>query len=186
MVSKAVRGLGKVRRLQWSGVLLGACLIGFYVLPSAAGAAPASAHRISAQTGPVQAFGTAFGVTACGFAPHALIDNEVNGTSASSTRAGGGGCVSFRVAVADPRLTVEGGVSVSTKLGRNEIPSHGARAGGGIQTDTYTFHVVRAADAASRTTITGSDVMASVIGALALLSLGFLVVTFSRRRSSPA
>jgi hypothetical protein len=94
------------------------------------------------------------------------------------------GCTTFGVVVSDPHLTVNGGPAVAVNRGWNDIVSIGAGSDGGTRTDTYTFRVMPSATTPVRlTTITAAHVIVDGISVLALLALGYLVLTFTRRRA---
>jgi hypothetical protein len=134
-----------------------------------------------------QPIGNTFTVTLCGFAPGATVTLAVNGTVDASVVAGSGGCVTLTGVVSDPHIAVNGGTPVAVGLGANAITATGISAGGGTQTDTADLTVVTTAAAAatpSGLAFTGADIMAVVIGGLALIALGFLVLTFARRRTT--
>jgi hypothetical protein len=151
--------------------------------PLAGTAAPINGSVV--QVGPKQTVGTSFHVTSCGFAPHAAVAIDVDDASSSNAVAGPRGCATFEVVVSDPHLTVEGGTSVSMKLGENEITSVGTNSAGGTQTDTYTFSVVKTLlDRPTSLGFTSENVMAGSMALLALVALAFLVLTFSRPRTA--
>ncbi len=57
---------------------------------------------------------------------------------------------------------------------------------GSVRTTLASHIATNASNAASGPVLTGPNVMASVVGAMALLALGFLVVTLIRRRTTIA
>jgi hypothetical protein len=187
-----------VRRVQWCGALVGVLTLGVLAFPGAAMAAAGTAGTGSvgsapapttiggdtAQFGPGQEVGTSFSVTACGFVHGTGISVAVNGTTAAAMNAEANGCTTFGVVVSDPHLTVNGGPAVAVNRGWNDIVSIGASSDGGTRTDTYTFRVMPAATTPVRlTTITAAHVIVDGISVLALLALGYLVLTFTRRRA---
>jgi hypothetical protein len=148
-----------------------------------AAAAPTTVGGDSAQFGPGQEVGTSFSVTACGFVHGTRISVAVNGTTATVVNAGANGCTTFGVVVSDPHLTVNGGPAVAVNRGWNDIVSIGAGSDGGTRTDTYTFRVMSSAATPARTaTISAAHIIVDGISVLAALALGFLVLTFTRRR----
>jgi hypothetical protein len=139
----------------------------------------------SAQFGPGQEVGTSFSVTACGFAHGTGIAVAVNGTIAAAMNAEANGCITFGVVVSDPHLTVNGGPAVAVNRGWNDIVSTGTNSDGGTRTDTYTFRVMPSSAApATLTTASLAHVIGDGTDALAVLALGFLVLTFTRRRAA--
>jgi hypothetical protein len=137
----------------------------------------------TAQFGPGQEVGTSFSVTACGFAHGTAVAVAVNGTTAAAMRAEANGCATFGVVVSDPHLTVNGGPAVAIDQGSNHIVSTGTSSSGGTRTDTYTFRVMPTPTATARlATFGGVHDIGEGIDALAVVALGFLVLTFARRR----
>jgi hypothetical protein len=177
--------------------MIGVVLLGLSAFPAAmAGAASAGSVRSgpgaasvdggTAQFGPGQVVGTSFSVTACGFAHGTAVTVSVDGTTAAATNAESTGCTTFGVVVSDPHLTVNGGPAVAVDRGANDIVSTGMSSSGGTQTDTYTFRVMPTPPAASLGAFSGADVMSDGLDVLAVLALGFLALTFARRRLTVA
>jgi hypothetical protein len=134
-----------------------------------------------------QAVGSTFTETACGFAPPPptnVVTLTIDGGTLGSTTedAGSDGCITFTGTVTDPHLSVDGGTPVEVAYGNSTVTASGVGPTGATVTATFTVPIAAAAAPASPLAFTGADIMAMVIGGLALVALGFLVVTFARRR----
>jgi hypothetical protein len=181
--------------------MVGVVMLGVLALPWASEAAGAagtgragsvgsglvstSAAGNTAQFGPGQEVGTSFSVTACGFAQGTAVTVAVNGTTAAAVNAEANGCATFGVAVSDPHLTVNGGPAVAVTQGSNDIVSTGTSSRGGTRTDTYTFRIMPTPAArAALAPFGGAHDIGVGIDALAVVALGFLVLTFARRRAA--
>ena len=134
--------------------------------------------------------GTSFSGTFCGFSPGATVTLSINGTPDATVAAGSNGCVSFTASVTDPHLALNGGTPVAVPLGGNTITASGTSATGGTISDVENVDVLPAAapaaSASAPLAFTGADIMATVVGGLALIAFGFLVLTFTRRRRASA
>lgn len=147
--------------------------------------------------------GTSGTVSACGFAPGAAVSLSINGAGAGGATANSSGCVALTyTATAGPRLSVDGGPSIAARFGDNSSVATGANPAGSTNTVYITVDVVRAGTGAgsgsggasggsgglattataSGVAFTGADIAAIVVGGLALLAMGTLVIIFARRR----
>jgi hypothetical protein len=179
--------LTNVRYLHRLAVVVGSLTIGVLGFQGVAGAAGYPGPITGSIT---ETIGATFAGTWCNFAPGTTVTFSVNGSPDGTATADAKGCVTFSVSVTDPHLAVNGGTPIAAVFGANSVSGTGAAAGGGSVTNTETVTIVQTASpstagastSSSGLAFTGADVMALVIGALALMALGFLVLTFSRRR----
>jgi hypothetical protein len=181
----------KMRKFQQLAAIVGVLVIGSFGLQSAAGAAagyPGTATTVNLGTLPV---GQSFSATLCGYASGAIVSVEINGQTESSATADSSGCVTLSGVVSDPHVSVDGGTPIAVTTGATDvITGAGVNSAGQTITGTATLIVAAAATPASSTTgtgssglaFTGADIMAMVVGGLGLIALGFLTLTFSRRR----
>jgi hypothetical protein len=125
--------------------------------------------------------------TACGFASGATVTFTINGTVEGTTPAGSDGCAILSGVTSDPSISINGGTPVSVPYGNSTVSVSGVGPTGATVTDTIIVPVVApAASSAAPLAFTGADIAAMVVGGLALIALGFLVLTFSRRRKAVA
>ena len=142
------------------------------------------------------------------FAPGTAVDVSLNGAHYSTVTAPSpSGIETLNVVVTDPHISINGGPVVPAN-DTDTIVAAGANSTGGTNTCTVlltldpgttsnaTFspstssQAALAAKAGQPLAFTGADILAAVVGGLALLAVGFLLVIFTRsrstRRSSPA
>lgn len=125
--------------------------------------------------------------TACGFATGATVTFTINGTVEGTAAANSSGCVILNGVTSDPSISINGGTPVSVPYGNSTVSVSGVGPTGATVTDTIIVPVVApAASSAAPLAFTGADIAAMVVGGLALIALGFLVLTFSRRRKAVA
>jgi hypothetical protein len=188
----------KVRNLKSVAAIMGVAAISVLGLQGAAGAdsgsngypgttVTANDNGTAVTTVITQAVGSTFTETACGFAvttPPGTVTFTVDGgtLTASSEPVGDDGCVTFTGTVTDPHLSIDGGPAIEIAYGNSTITASGIGPNGNTVTATFTVPVAAAAAPSTPLAFTGADIMAMVIGGLALVALGFLVVTFARRR----
>lgn len=138
-----------------------------------------------------------------GFPPGASVTISVNGTPAAVVTADANGFVTFTVTVSDPHISINGGPAISVPAGANTIS-----LSGGAVTQSFTLNVVSSTTPTTAATgaaggsggssstgsarstgalaFTGADIAATVVGGLALLAVGTVLVVATRRRSSGA
>ena len=165
-------------------------VIGVLALGSLAGAqtsgypGPVTAANTTNTQTVVIAVGSSLAVSACGFDPGTSV--APFGLTADST-----GCVSILISVGSgPAISVEGGAGSAAIYGLNPNVTTltGANTQGGTQTDFVNVDIPTSAtgpaSSSNNLAFTGADIMAMVIGGLGLVAIGFLVLTFVRRRSN--
>ncbi|HEY3845183.1 MAG TPA: hypothetical protein VGL48_18190 [Acidimicrobiales bacterium] len=180
-----------MRRLQALVALVGLVAMGTLGLQTASGAAAGYPGATTNGGSSSQALSTvdvggSFGGTVCGYQPGSIVTFDVDGTADATATANSGGCATFTGHATDPHLSVLGGAPITVSYGSNQIGATGTSSTGGMQTDTVVVPLA-ASDTSATTSsaglaLTGADIMAMVIFGMALMALGFLILTFSRRR----
>ena len=181
----AVRGKDlKVRKLQKLAATAGLAAITVFGLQAAAGAqsgypgtiVPGSSSVTITLALTTSVNGVSSPVSICGFEPGSTTNYGV---------ASAAGCVTLTITGFDPSISVNGGPKISAVFGLNSniVAVTGVNTTGGTQTDLVS--VILTAPS-SGLAFTGADILAMVIGGLGLVALGFLVLTFVRRRSRTA
>jgi hypothetical protein len=177
-------------------------LIGVFGLQAVAGAQDSgypgsTSDNGSSQTLATVIVGSDFSGKACGYVqatpttPGTLVtfklpDGTVLGTATSDST----GCAAFKGTTEDPHISLNGGPLVSVNYGNSTILATGIGVDGNSITDTITVPLAPPADppadppAAAGLAFTGADIMALVIGGIALVAIGFLILTFVRRRTT--
>jgi hypothetical protein len=153
------------------------------VLLGAAGQAGAAVNATS-QTLAAQRVGSHFVVMACDFAPQSPVAITVNGTNDAKGTTNSAGCTPVAGAVSNPKLAINGGTPVHIAPGANVITITGLSPASVSVTDLVYLPFIppHTTVKAVRTDSEGADVMGLIVGALALLAVLFLIVTFVRRR----
>ena len=154
---------------------------------------PAGATLVTNGATVTCAIGQTCTYTMGGFPPGASVTITVNGTPAATVTADANGFVTFTVSVSDPHISVNGGPLIAVPFGSNAF----TLSGGGV-TQSFTLVIpgsttptTAATSAASGTSsralaFTGADIAATVVGGLAMLAVGVLLVFATRRRSRTA
>jgi hypothetical protein len=144
-------------------------------------------------TDTIQTVGDTFDFTFCGFEPGSAVTESINGTvvktiSADTTPPDAtslDGCISDSGTVSDPHLTLSGASPVAISYGNNSITASGVSPSGEAVNSTLIVPVsASSSSSSSGLAFTGADIMAMVIGGIALVALGFLILTFVRRRTT--
>jgi hypothetical protein len=121
----------------------------------------------------------------CHFAPGTTITVTFNGATYATETASGTGSFTENFAATDPHIALNGGPQAATSYGTtNTFVATGLNVAGGGNVATTLITVPAPATASTATSglaFTGTDIIALVISSLALIALGFLVLTFSRR-----
>ena len=190
-----------MRHLSKMAIAVSSLTIGLFALSGAAGAAtpgyppPPNLNTNCSFSAAVNLNTTVTVTVTCKFAPGAAISVSLNGAAYLKTTAPASGILVETFTATDPHISMNGGPAVATNAGAtNTFVATGANPGGGTNTATtlVTIPATGAAAAAASTpaaaglAFTGADIMAMVIGALALLALGFLILTLTRRRTTPS
>lgn len=124
----------------------------------------------------------------CLFAPNAAVSLTVNGAAYGNGTADSTGVFTeVFVTSGDPEITVNGGAEVSAAYGATTtIVATGPNSSGGTNTATTLVSVPAPAATTASTgalAFTGADLAAAIVGGLALLSMGTLMVMYARRRA---
>ncbi len=169
-------------------------MVGALAFPGVAGAAsggyppPTIPNTSCSYTESVNVNSTITVTPACTFAPGSTITITFNGSAYGTATAPPSGQFVETFTATDPHLALNGGTPIETAFGAvNTIVASGTNPSGGTNVATTLVTIPTTVTAAAVTpsvAFTGADIMAMVIGALALLALGFLVLIFSRRRST--
>ena len=156
------------------------------------------------------AVGQTLTVNLTGCAPGTAFSITINGVSASLTvTSDGSGHITLVIAVTDPHISVNGSTPVPSVFGTNAvvltpasgpattvnviIPSSATAAATGSSSAGSSGSAGGASSGSSGGTVatssgslafTGADIAATVVGGIALLAIGTLLVVFTRRRAS--
>jgi hypothetical protein len=163
----------KVRKLQRLAATVGFVAIGVFGLQAAAGAQggyPGPLVPGTSNTSVTVDPSSSTTATACGFEPY---------SSTSEGTADGTGCVTFPITTTATTVCING--APCTLPGVFTVT--GVNSTGGVQTDGLTV-TLAAAVTPSPLAFTGADILAMLIGGLALVAVGFLILTFVRRRAA--
>jgi hypothetical protein len=123
--------------------------------------------------------------TACGFAYPGTATFTIAGTADGTASVDSEGCAVLNgTTQGEPHMSINGGALVAVPYGNATVVVSGLNPSGGANTDTIIVPIVApsASSTAAPLAFTGADIAAIVVGGLALVSLGFLVLTFTRRR----
>jgi hypothetical protein len=181
-------------------VAVGALLVSLLALSGPAGAAtgypPSTGNNTTCSFSTSVNVLTSITVTVtCTFAPGSTITITFDGVAYLTATAPPSGVFIETFTATDPHLALNGGTPIETAYGAvNTIVATGTNSAGGTNTATTLVTVVPPAAAAptpvSATAqpfaYTGADILATVIGGLALIALGFLFVVVTRRRKASA
>jgi hypothetical protein len=128
----------------------------------------------------------------CGYAPASSVTVTVDGTVVYVSTADSSGCLFLTITISDPSISINGSPAVTIPYGTAAIAASGVSPSGAAVTDTVDVPVASptavvtsappTSSSSSGLAFTGADIMAMVVAGLALIALGFLVLTFSRRR----
>lgn len=122
----------------------------------------------------------------CAFAPGSAVTIALNGATYARVIAPASGVLAETFAATEHHIELDGGAAKLTQLGEaNIFVARGTNPAGAPNVATTLVAIPpvgSTALAASALTPTGSFVMARAMGILAILALGFLILTFSRRR----
>lgn len=186
-----------MRQFKVLALAVGLSTVGMLGIPGVVGA-KSGLPRISVNTGGVvttvpQFVGNTFYLTACGYADDATITFSVpvNGvlTEAGHANARGDGCGFGKVTIGDPHISVNNGAPVAVTFGATVMEATGVNRAGQTVTDTIDIPIVassRPMSSSSGLGFNGADIMATIVGGLALIALGYLILTFVRRRAAVA
>jgi hypothetical protein len=131
--------------------------------------------------------GPEFTKTLCGFTPRSSVAATDNGALKATAVAGTDGCLTLVGETSQSRLNLLGGTRIPIGAGPNVVSVTGTGTDGALQTQTTQYNVASESTAGARSlALNGADVMAMLIAGLALVALGFLLVTFTRRRIQPS
>jgi hypothetical protein len=172
----------KVRKLQKLAATAGLVAISVLGLQAMAGAqssgypgtiVPGTSSVTITLALTTSANGTASPVTVCGFEPGSTTNYGV---------ANAAGFVTLTITGFDPSFSVNGGPKITAVFGLNSnaVAVTGVNTTGGTQTDLV--NVILTAPSNSGLAFTGADILAMVVGGLGLIAVGFLILTFVRRR----
>jgi hypothetical protein len=128
----------------------------------------------------------------CAFAPGSAVTVTLNGSAYAKVIAPSTGRLAETFAATDPHIALNGGAARPTQFGEaNIFVASGTNPAGAPNVATTLVTIPAAGSTAladSGVAVTGSYLMARIMGGLALLALAFLILTFARRRmpSTPA
>lgn len=131
-------------------------------------------------------------ISIAGFAPGSTAKVSVNGVTLTITiTANAQGDMLLTFTITDPHMSINGSTPIPVNFGANTIAVSGTDPSGAAVTKTFTVTIPSTAVSTTTTSspssslaFTGADIAATVVGGLALLALGTLLVVFTRRRSS--
>jgi hypothetical protein len=183
--------------------------IGLFALAGTAGTAgaatpgyppPPNLNTSCSFSQPITVGGTVTVTVTCKFAPGTTIAITLNGISYGTATAPASGILVETFTDTNGKISLNGGPAVATACGATaSFVASGTNPAGGTNVATTLVTAVCPSALASNTpassgaasasaspglAFTGADIMAMVIGALALLALGFLILTLTRRRAS--
>jgi hypothetical protein len=129
-----------------------------------------------------------------GFAPGSTMTSvTINGVVVTvSLAADASGNLIFAIVVTDPHISINGSAPIPAVVGNNSITLTGTQPDGTTVTKTILVSIPTAGTTAAGTSsngssgtlaFTGADIAATVVGGLALLAAGTLLVIFTRRRA---
>jgi hypothetical protein len=184
-----------VRVLQRVAVAVGILVIGALGFQGAVGAA--SEHPPHSTVGTTCSASVSIGADRsttvdpqCDFAPGSAVAITLNGAPYATVTAPATGIMAETFAATDQHIAMNGGAPRQTQIGEaNIFVASGANPAGAPNVATTLVTIPAAGSmtlAASDVAFTGPHVMALIMGSLAMLALGFLVLTFLRRRIPPA
>jgi hypothetical protein len=185
-----------MRQLRVIAMTVGLVTMGIFGLQAGAGAQSGYPGITVTAGGTItvvtQYVGDTFYVTACGYGNGDSITFSVpvNGveTPVGKATAGTNGCGTGVVTISDPHLSVNGGTPAPIPYGTTALEATGLSPTGGTVTDTINVPVAEssaaAAGSSSGLAFTGADIMGVVVGGLALIAMGYMILTFVRRRST--
>jgi hypothetical protein len=133
-------------------------------------------------------------VSLSGFAPGSTITSvAINGVVVTiSLVTDASGNLVFSIVVTDPHISINGSAPIPAVYGNNSLTITGIQPDGTTVTKTLLISVPTPVAAAATTpsssgsgtlAFTGADIAATVVGGLALLAAGTLLVIFTRRRA---
>ena len=126
----------------------------------------------------------------CDFAPGSAIAITLNGAPYATVTAPATGIIAETFAATDQHIALNDGAPRPTQFGEaNIFVASGANRAGRPNVATTLVTIPAAGSialAASDVAFTAPHVMALIMGSLAMLALGLLVLTFLRRRIPPA
>jgi hypothetical protein len=200
-----------MRQISKLAAIIGIATIGVLGLQGAAGAqsgypGPTTTTTTTPAEVTVQANGTTTTATVtvgpggsevvtadvCGYAKGSAVTVTVDGTVVYVSAAGSNGCLFLTITISDPSISINGSPAVTVPYGTATIAASGVSPTGAAVTDTVDIPVASptavvtsappTSSSSSGLAFTGADIAAMTVGALALIALGFLLVTVARRR----
>jgi hypothetical protein len=184
-----------VRRFRQLAVVVGVLVIGGLgfagVASAASGYPPPTTGGTSCSLSESINVGSSASLNpSCRFAPGSTVTITLNGAAYDTLTVPASGVLAETLTATDPHVALNGGTVVATKYGEtNVFVASGTNPAGASNVVTTLATIpaaVSSSAAASGLAFTGSYVMAMVMGSLAVVALGFLILTFSRRRIPPA
>lgn len=125
--------------------------------------------------------GSTCSVTVCGFSSGVTISITVNGQADGTATVGGSGCATLSISVTDPHISVDGAALIAVPVGTSTVTASGAAPSGATQVDSVQVTIPGSSNN-NGLAFTGADIVGMVVGGLALIAVGFLVLMFTRRR----
>jgi hypothetical protein len=179
-----------VQQLQRVAVAVGVFVIGVLGLQGAAGASgyppPTTVGTSCSVSASISVGRSATLDPSCAFAPGSAITIALNGTTYARVIAPISGVLAETFAATQHHIALNGGAARPTQLGEtNMFVATGTNAAGAPNVASTLVTIPPAGStvlAASALAPTGSYVMARAMGMLAIIALGSLILTFSRRR----
>jgi hypothetical protein len=177
-----------VQQLQRVAVAVGVFAIGVLGLQGSAGASgyPTTAGTSCSVSASISVGRSATLDPSCAFAPGSAVTVALNGATYARVIAPTSGVLAETFAATQHHIALNGGAARPTQLGEaNMFVATGTNPAGAPNVATTLVTIPPAGStvlAASALAPTGSYVMARAMGMLAILALGFLILTFSRRR----
>jgi hypothetical protein len=192
-----------VRKLAMLGAAVAMVGTLAFALPATAGAAPTTGYPGTTTTPTTTGGGTILGcggtltisigntvvVTLTGCSPNATYTISIDGVATGITvTSDASGKITLTISVSDPHISVNGSSLVSAVFGTNPVVLTSTT---GLPPVTVNVVIPSAATTAGTSSsgssgslaFTGADIAATVVGGLALLAVGTLLVVFTRRRA---